>query len=435
MSILQTIKRILIICVIQHEKGMPMNDKSIKALNAFVDKIIEAVETRLAKKPQAGFSQAKVLKVDGDTAWVHIPGGYPETPVKKTINCKKGDTVQVRVGDDGAILVGNDTAPPTDDTAADKAQQTADEAVKAADNVKGLVDAISQFFWFLNGNSAEAGAHVTEIPEKSFLKNPRGGNLLLRSNSVRIRLGTQILSELSADRVSLASGKAVVKYSEDGSAFGLDDSHRIVVCKGTDEAGVRNDATLSSRDVTDFDMATMPMAFFNATHKVKNGTKHYAASVYAFDGEGGFWAMVLGKDGLLQNTGGFSIWAPGGLKKFSLDGYAVLEASVADHNDIFSHLSSLYSMETYALTLSSSPLAKGDHLEYSVTKTKQGYYPLCIAGFNIARQALTVRSCYIDEATEGSCKIHVHIRNDTGSASAGADIPANIMVLWIKMSA
>lgn len=435
MSILQTIKRILITCAIQHEKGMPMNDKSIKALNAFVDKIIEAVETRLAKKPQAGFSQAKVLKVDGDTAWVHIPGGYPETPVKKTINCKKGDTVQVRVGDDGAILVGNDTAPPTDDTAADKAQQTADKAVKAADDVKGQVDAISQFFWFLNGNSAEAGAHVTEIPEKSFLKNPRGGNLLLRSNSVRIRLGTQILSELSADRVSLASGKAVVKYSEDGSAFGLDDSHRIVVCKGTDEAGVRNDATLSSRDVTDFDMATMPMAFFNATHSVKNGTKHYASSMYAFDGEGGFWAVVLGKDGLLQNTGGFSIWAPGGLKKFSLDGYAVLETSVADHNDIFSHLSSLYSMETYALTLSSSPLAKGDHLEYSVTKTKQGYYPLCIAGFNIARQALTVRSCYIDEATEGSCKIHVHIRNDSGNASAGADIPANIMVLWIKMSA
>lgn len=405
------------------------------SINKLADLILEAIETKLKKGTKGYNTRAEVLRVEKGTVWIHIPGGAPETPARETIACKPGDTVEVRVEGSVATLIGNSTAPPTDDTAAEHAQKTANAAAQAAEEGLKKADGLSQFFWFLNGDGPEAGAHVTEIPAEEFRRKPRGGNLILRSNTVRIRLGTLILSELSENRMTLASGKAVVKYSEDGSAFGLDDSHRIVVCKGTDEAGVRNDATLSSRDVEGFDMDTMPMAFFNATHSVKNGIKHYATSMYAFDGDGGFWAMILGKDGLLQSTGGFSIWAPNGANKFSLDRFADLEQNVADHNGIFHDLPSLYSMETYALTLYNSSLAAGGHHEYSVTKTKAGYYPLCIAGFNIARQALTVRSCYIDEATEGSCKIHVHIRNDTGSASAGADIPANIMVLWIKMSA
>ena len=40
-------------------------------------------------------SQAEVLRVEGDTAWVHIPGGVDETPVKLTTNAKAGDVVSV----------------------------------------------------------------------------------------------------------------------------------------------------------------------------------------------------------------------------------------------------------------------------------------------------------------------------------------------------
>ena len=418
-------------------------DEKEKAWNKFVDKIIDAIETRMAKKPHAGFSEAKVLRVDGDTVWLHIPGGADETPAKKTIDCKKGDTVQIRNGGGIAVLVGNQTAPPTDDSKANKVGAAEKETEKrvgvveeAAEALKKTTKGIMQYFWVKEGSDSEAGAHVTEVPRDEFEDNPSGGNLLMRSNSVRIRMGTQVLSELSANRMTMASGKAVVKYSEDGSAFGLDDSHRIVVCKGTDEAGVRNDATLSSRDVEGFDMNTMPMAFFNATHSVKNGTKHYASSMYAFDGEGGFWAVVLGKDGLFQNTGGFSIWAPGGIKKFDLDEYDTLWSWVTDHNYIFSHLSSLFATESYELTLNSSSLAANGHVEYTSSAiTKAGYYPLAIAGFNVTRQAITVRSCYLSDCTEGQCKIHVHIRNDSNSASAGTDIKANIWVLWVKMSA
>ena len=275
-------------------------DEKEKAWNKFVDKIIDAIETRMAKKPHAGFYEAKVLNVDGDLVWLHIPGGADQTPALKTIDCKKDDTVQIRNGGGIAVLVGNQTAPPTDDKAAQRAQKSAEEAMKAAEEANESAEKTQQYFWFKNGSGDEAGAHVTEISRENFLRNPSGGNLLMRSNSVKIRLGTQILSELSANRMTLASGKAVVKYSEDGQAFGLQDSHRIVVCKGTDEAGVRNDATLSSRDVTGYDMQTMPMAFFNATHKNDNGTKTAAAGFYVFDGNNHVYFGVMNEDGVFE---------------------------------------------------------------------------------------------------------------------------------------
>ena len=65
-------------------------------------------------------TSAEVRRIEGGTAWVHIPGGVDETPVKLTIACKPGDTVQVRVGGGSAWLVGNASAPPTDDTRANE---------------------------------------------------------------------------------------------------------------------------------------------------------------------------------------------------------------------------------------------------------------------------------------------------------------------------
>ena len=86
----------------------------------------DLMEALSASKPktQAYDTEAKVVRVEGNTAWVHIPGGVDETPVALTINASEGDTVRVRVGGGTAWLVGNDTAPPTDDTLARKALKT-----------------------------------------------------------------------------------------------------------------------------------------------------------------------------------------------------------------------------------------------------------------------------------------------------------------------
>jgi hypothetical protein len=75
---------------------------------------------------------ATLTRVEDDTAWVHIPGGVDETPVKLTINAKAGDSVQVRVSGGRAFLVGNGTRPPTDDTRADVASRQAISARLAA---------------------------------------------------------------------------------------------------------------------------------------------------------------------------------------------------------------------------------------------------------------------------------------------------------------
>jgi hypothetical protein len=64
-----------------------------------------------------------------------------------TVNAEAGDTVQVRVSGGTAFLVGNATAPPTDDTKANAAQKiavtaqkTADGAVEDAERAKNAAD-------------------------------------------------------------------------------------------------------------------------------------------------------------------------------------------------------------------------------------------------------------------------------------------------------
>lgn len=83
-----------------------------------IRQIIEAIKQASAPKTSSYDTPAEVVRVDGSTAWVHIPGGVAETPVQLTIDAKQGDKVQVRVGGGQAWLVGNLSAPPTDDTAA-----------------------------------------------------------------------------------------------------------------------------------------------------------------------------------------------------------------------------------------------------------------------------------------------------------------------------
>lgn len=76
---------------------------------------------------------AKVVRVEGNTAYVHIPGGVEQTPALMAISAKTGDEVRVRVGGGKAYVTGNATAPPTDDSYARKAEAQAIRATQAAD--------------------------------------------------------------------------------------------------------------------------------------------------------------------------------------------------------------------------------------------------------------------------------------------------------------
>ena len=161
-------------------------------LNEFIDMVIHAIDTRQNKKPKPMVTQAEVLRVEGDTVWVHIPGGVPETPVKRTIDCKKGDTVQVRVSTP-SVIVGNNTHPPTDDTVAKVAQESADDAARIAGEAKDEAGKTKSFFWYLNGDSDEAGAHITEIPGEEFRENPKGPNVFIKSTGLFLRIALKTL--------------------------------------------------------------------------------------------------------------------------------------------------------------------------------------------------------------------------------------------------
>ena len=90
--------------------------------------LLDAINTISQSKDRSCDTPATVLRVEGDTVWVHIDGGADETPVQKTINCEQGETVQVRISNGSAFLVGNASAPPTDDKTANVAHFVAEQA-------------------------------------------------------------------------------------------------------------------------------------------------------------------------------------------------------------------------------------------------------------------------------------------------------------------
>ena len=131
-----------------------MNEKLIKDF-------INAVKSE-KKKPSPYDTSAKVVRVDGGTAWVHIAGGIDETPVKMTTSAKVGDEVQVRVSGGRAFIIGNATSPPTDDTQANKATKKAEDAQEKASNAIDYAEIAKTASEQAEASAAEAKA-TTDI--------------------------------------------------------------------------------------------------------------------------------------------------------------------------------------------------------------------------------------------------------------------------------
>ena len=188
-------------------------------------KFLGAINESNQRKTKPYDTAATVLRVEGDTAYVHIPGGVDETPVQLTIDAKPGDTVRVRVSNNQAWLTGNGTAPPTDDTTAKRVEAKATviervvNAVKTvAENAYRIAGNTDQFFW-VTESGTDTGAHITEIPREDFLADPDngGGNFLARTNGIAIRDGMAELATFSS------SGLNVTTYDDQGN--GVDIAH------------------------------------------------------------------------------------------------------------------------------------------------------------------------------------------------------------------
>lgn len=167
-------------------------------------------------------TQAEVLRVDEDTVWVKIPGGVPETPIQKTIDAKAGDLVQVRVSGGNAWLVGNASAPPTDDTTAVRVEQKLTERVEVVqEELQKQIEAINiageenQYFWHTE-EGTDTGSHITEIPQEDFIANPSGFNVLIRSVGIALRNALTELLQIASNfiRIGSATGKNVYISNE-----------------------------------------------------------------------------------------------------------------------------------------------------------------------------------------------------------------------------
>lgn len=218
-----------------------------------IKQIAETIRQADRHKTHAYDTVATVVRVEGGTAWVHIPGGVAETPVRMTVDAKAGDTVQVRVSNGRAHLTGNATAPPTDNTLAEKVRgglKATDKVVKAvkdtAEKAKRIATSTAQYFWVSTGGT-DNGAHVTSIPQSEFEADPQngGGNTLMTSNGVAVRDGLTELATFSANgsRVG-ASGNAYVETDATGVSFGDGDGEHMRMENASNQFFMRGEKTV-----------------------------------------------------------------------------------------------------------------------------------------------------------------------------------------------
>lgn len=242
-----------------------MTDK----LDAIVNDIKEAISSKDNKQTNAYDTTAEVKRVDYETgtAWVHIPGGVDETPIKLTVNASVGDNVQVRVSGGSAWIVGNASAPPTDDataikarTVATKAQEVAEDAKETANSVQGIANsamstaqdaatlaetveaianATNQHFWV---HPTSGSVYITTQEQDAYLEAPSGRALVITSNGMLMQeqtteggtTTTEYLASFNADGTVLYQN-GIIAMTMTSSGINLYDSSGHAVASFSDE--------------------------------------------------------------------------------------------------------------------------------------------------------------------------------------------------------
>ena len=142
--------------------------------------LLNAINAISEGKDKSFDTPATVLRVEDDTVWVHIDGGADETPVRKTVSCEQGETVQVRISNGSAFLVGNASAPPTDDKVANVAHFVAEQAdVKATSAEETAVrvsEEVSELEVEVDGKVDVGTSNITHMSSTMY-QNANGVNI------------------------------------------------------------------------------------------------------------------------------------------------------------------------------------------------------------------------------------------------------------------
>lgn len=173
-------------------------------MNSKTDRILKDLYRTLRqadRKRTTGYdTSAEVTRVDGSTVWVHIPGGVDETPVKMTMGAKKGDIVQVRVSSGSAWLIGNSSAPPTDDT---RANQIGDTLIVTQTLLADTIMANNARFAYVEADTAKI--HHLEADELeasvAYIHDLTADNITVQD----LYATTGYIKDLAADNITAAN--------------------------------------------------------------------------------------------------------------------------------------------------------------------------------------------------------------------------------------
>ena len=171
---------------------------------------LKAIQTASTPKTSAYDTAAKVVRVDGSRVWVHIDGGVGETPVERTIDCSTGDTVRVRLSGGQAYIIGNNTAPPTDDAVANIARTTALNADENAKRAKMTAEDAQD----LAGVAASAAASAQQSADAAQQSATAAGTAATQAQTkanqaAQAASAAQNSADAAANAASVADGKAV----------------------------------------------------------------------------------------------------------------------------------------------------------------------------------------------------------------------------------
>lgn len=425
-----------------------MADKYIKKL---ADVLCGLIFDKRERDPEAYDTTATVRRIENGKAYVHIPGGVDETPVDLTIDAAAGDTVQVRVSGGRAWLVGNRTAPPTDDTTARVAQNTAakaevraEQAEETANAVNGIAnsalaqaaaakqiaDDTEQHFWFTE-TGTDTGAHITEVPQEEWedASDPNyhaGGNLLARTNGMAVRDGTTELASFGANGIQIGQdGVGHVVFEPAKQKFVLPDGY----VGGTIDYFYDTNYGIRIDDHVDFGTAAYAQIV-----KASSGPASAISLVARTEASvGGAISILVGDNDIVKSkiyiqaektyiqsdvdvTG--DVTASGGI---DVTGKATLGAINGD---------SLFDYSTVSMTSSSiSANASGEVTSSASNKTN--YYPIAITNVNISTGQASLRRFYFSTQQSGKAVVKIGLQNDGTSAKT---ISVSADILWVKIA-
>ena len=188
------------------------------------DKLAKEIKKQITssddRKPKPYDAQAEVLRVEDGVAWVHIPGGVEETPVRLTINAKKGDMVNIHVANGSAWITGNGTNPPTDDSTANYA---VDLSTNVQKDVVVLNTVVAEEIEATNARFTNVEADTAKIHDLTadqltatvgYIEDLTADNV----TAAKLTAAEGYISDLTADEITTNDIKAATGYIGDLTA-------------------------------------------------------------------------------------------------------------------------------------------------------------------------------------------------------------------------